>query len=123
MNTAIWIVQILVALAFGMAGFAKLTQPKEKLAVQMGWVNDFAPNTIRGIGLLEVLGAIGVILPALTGILPILTPLAGVGLVLTMLGAAWTHFRRQEYSMIAINAVLLLLALFVAVGRFTIVPL
>lgn len=123
MNTALWIVQILLALAFGMAGIMKATQPKEKLAQQMKWVEDFAPNTVKGIGTLELLAAIGLVLPALTGILPILTPLAAVGLVLTMIGAALTHLRRKETPMIAINAVLLALAAFVAYGRFVLVPL
>ena len=119
MNTALWIVQILLALAFGMAGFMKITQPKEKLAGQMKWVEDFAPNTVKGIGALEALAAIGLILPMLTGILPILTPLAAVGLILTMIGAMLTHLRRKETPMVAINAVLLILAACVAYGRFT----
>ncbi len=123
MNTAIWIVQILLGLAFGMAGFMKLTQPKEKLATNMGWVNDFVANTVKIIGGLELLAAIGLILPALTGILPILTPIAAVGLILTMLGASLIHFRRGEMPMIAINLVLLALAAFVAYGRFVAVPL
>lgn len=123
MNTAIWIVQILLALAFGMSGFMKLTQPREKLATNMGWVNDFAPNIVKTIGGLELLAAIGLILPALTGILPILTPLAAVGLILTMLGASLTHFRRGEMPVIAINLVLLALAAFVVYGRFVAVPL
>ncbi|MDQ5853545.1 MAG: DoxX family protein [Chloroflexota bacterium] len=118
MNIALWIVQALLAVAFGMAGIMKLTQPKEKLAAQMGWVEDFAPTTVKGIGLLEVLGAIGLILPRLTGILPWLTPLAAIGLVLTMLGAIVTHLRRHENQMIVANVVLLALAAFVAYGRF-----
>jgi uncharacterized membrane protein YphA (DoxX/SURF4 family) len=117
MNIALWIVQALLALAFGMAGLMKITQPKEKLAAQMGWVEDFAPTTIKAIGVLEVLGAIGIILPWLTGILPWLTPLAALGLVLTMLGAMATHLRRHENQNIVVNAVLLLLAAFVAYGR------
>jgi len=63
------------------------------------------------------LGAIGLVLPALTGILPWLTPLAALGLVLLMIGAAFTHLRRKEYGNIAINAVLLVLAAFVVYGR------
>ena len=122
MNIALWIVQGLMALAFGMAGFMKLTQPKEKLAGQMAWVEDFAPTTIKLIGTLELLGAIGLIVPLLTGILPWLTPLAAGGLVLTMLGAMATHVRRHEYQMLVINGVLLLLATFVAYGRFVAVP-
>src|SRR4051812_48172568 len=66
MNIALWIVQALLALAFGMAGLMKLTQPKQKLAGQMAWVEDFAPNTVKLIGTLELLGAIGLILPLLT---------------------------------------------------------
>jgi uncharacterized membrane protein YphA (DoxX/SURF4 family) len=123
MNIAIWIVQILLALAFGMSGFMKLTQPREKLAANMGWVNDFAPNIVKTIGGLELLAAIGLILPALTGILPILTPVAALGLILTMIGAMLTHFRRGEMSVIAINLVLVLLAAFVVYGRFVAVPL
>ena len=124
MNTAVWIVQILLALAFGAAGFMKITQPKDKLVTNMKWVEDFSPSTIKGIGTLELLGAVGLILPALTGILPVLTPLAGVGLVLTMIGAILTHIRRGEVSArLTVNIVLLLLAAFVAYGRFVAVPL
>jgi uncharacterized membrane protein YphA (DoxX/SURF4 family) len=122
-NTVIWVVQILVALAFGMAGLSKLTQPYERLASMMGYVNDFSPNVIRAIGTAEFLGAVGVILPALTNILPQLTPIAASGLVLVMLGAIATHIRRKEYPMILINLVLLGLAAFVAYGRFVAVPL
>ena len=122
MNVAIWIVQILLALAFGAAGFMKITQPREKLQTNMKWVEDFAPNTIKGIGTLEALAAIGLILPFLTGILPILTPLAAVGLILVMVGAIYTHFRRGEASVTVVNLVLLLLAAFVAYGRFVLVP-
>lgn len=119
MNIALWIVQALLAIAFGMAGLLKITQPKDKLATQMGWVEDFTPRSMKLIGTLELLGAIGLILPLLTGILPWLTPLAALGLVLTMVGAMATHFRRGEYPNLIANVVLLLLAVFVAYGRFT----
>jgi uncharacterized membrane protein YphA (DoxX/SURF4 family) len=122
MNVAVWIVQILLALAFGAAGFMKITQPREKLYARMKFVEDFSDNTVRGIGTLEVLGAIGLILPFLTGILPILTPLAAVGLILTMIGAIITHIRRGESPKIVTNVVLLALAAFVAYGRFVAVP-
>jgi uncharacterized membrane protein YphA (DoxX/SURF4 family) len=124
MNTALWIVQILLALVFGLAGFMKLTQPYEKLAENMGYVKDFSPNTIKLIGLVEILGAIGLILPALTGILTFLTTLAAAGLALDMIGALYTHYRRHEYMpFMAINLVLGALAAFVAYGRFVTVPL
>ena len=123
MNIALWIVQGVLALGFLLAGSMKLTQPREKLVQQMDWVSDFSTRAIRIIGTLEVLAAIGLILPAVTGILPWVTPLAAVGLVLLMLGAAATHRRRGETPMIGVNAVLLALAAFVAYGRFFVEPL
>jgi uncharacterized protein YjeT (DUF2065 family) len=87
----------------------------------MAWVEDFSQRTVRIIGALEVLGAIGIVLPALSGIVPSLTPLAAAGLVLTMIGAALTHLRRTEYGYIAVNAVVLIVAAFVAYGRFFVV--
>ena len=123
MNITLWVVQILLALAFGMAGIMKITQPIDRLEARMEWVKDVGSRGVRLIGTLEILGAIGLILPAVTGILPWLTPLAATGLVLTMIGAMITHGRRGEYSHIGINVVLLLLALFVAYGRFVIVPI
>ena len=121
MNTVLWIIQGLLAAAFLMAGVMKMTQPKEKLGEQMAWVEDFSANQIKLIGLLEALAAIGLIVPPLVNA-PILTPLAAVGLVLTMIGAAVTHLRRGENQMIGINVVLFLLAAFVAYGRFVLEP-
>ena len=89
----------------------------------MGWVTSVGPGGVRLIGSLEILGAIGLILPAVTGILPWLTPLAATGLALTMVGAMITHGRRGEYSQIGVNVVLLVLTLFVVYGRFVIVPI
>ena len=124
MNTALWIVQGLLAAMFAMAGLMKVMKPKEELRAQMGFVEDFSEGQVKGIGMLEVLAAIGLIVPGLTGILPVLTPLAAVGLVLTMIGAALTHMRRGgESQMIMVNLVLLALAAFVAYGRFALAPL
>ena len=123
MNIALWIVQILLALAFAMAGIMKVTQPIDRLETRMEWVKDVGPRGVPLIGSLEILGAIGLILPAVTGILPWLTPVAAAGLALTMVGAMITHGRRGEYSSIGANLVLLVLALFVVYGRFVIVPI
>ncbi|MEQ8674527.1 MAG: DoxX family protein [Aggregatilineales bacterium] len=122
MNVALWIVQVLLAIAFAAAGGMKLATPKAKVAdnPRMAWVNDFTQTQLRIIGGLEVAAAIGLILPAALDILVFLTPLAAVGLVLTMIGAALTHIRRKEP--IIPNVVLGGLALFVAVGRFVIEP-
>lgn len=123
MNIILWIAQAFLALVFLSAGAAKLTMPYAKQTERMGYVKDFSPATIRAIGALEVLGALGVVLPALTGILPWLTPTAAVGLGLVMLGAIATHLRRRENSLIVVNLVLLALAASVAYGRFVAVPL
>jgi VIT1/CCC1 family predicted Fe2+/Mn2+ transporter len=97
----------------------KLSQPKKKLADSgMGWTEDFSDGAVKGIGALEVLGAIGLILPAALDIVPLLVPIAATGLALLMLGAAATHGRRKEPQMIVANLVLFALAAFVAWGRF-----
>ncbi len=118
MNIAIWLVQILLALLFFAVGLGKLTQPKDKLAERMGWVEDFSPGAVKTIGALEILAALGLILPATTGIASVLTPLAAVGLGIVMLGAMTVHVRRRENQEILVNLVLLLLVAGVAWGRF-----
>ena len=118
MNVVLWIIAAVLALAFLGAGVAKLAQPNEKLHQQMAWVEDFSPGTIKMIGALEILAAIGLIVPAALDIVPILVPLAATGLIAIMVGAALTHARRKEYPMIAVNSVLLILAAIVAWGRF-----
>ncbi len=119
MNVVLWIVAGLLAVAFLAAGLMKLAQPKKKLAESgMGWTEDFSDGAVKGIGALEVLGAVGLILPAALGIVPVLVPIAATGLALLMLGAAVTHARRKESPNIVVNIVLLALAAFVAWGRF-----
>jgi uncharacterized membrane protein len=118
MNLALWIAAGLLAVLFAVAGLVKLTQPKEKLAGSQPWVEDFQPSVIKAIGAAEVLGALGLILPAVTGIAPALVPLAAVGLALTQAGAIAVHARRGERQNVVVNVVLLALALFVAWGRF-----
>jgi uncharacterized membrane protein YphA (DoxX/SURF4 family) len=118
MDVVLWIIAGLLALVFLGAGLTKLVQPKEKLAATMGWVDDFSPGTVKLIGALEVLAAVGLVLPAALDVVPVLVPLAAVGLVALMIGAAVTHARRRETPMIAVNVVLLVLAVVVAWGRF-----
>jgi uncharacterized membrane protein YphA (DoxX/SURF4 family) len=117
MNVAVWVLQILLALAFLLAGAKKVSQPRQKLAASMGWVEDFSDTGVRTIGVLEILGGVGLLLPAVTGVATVLVPLAAVGLALLMVGAAATHRRRGELPMIGINAVLLLLVVVVAWAR------
>lgn len=118
MNVLLWIIQGLLAVFFFMTGITKVMQPKEKLKSNMPWVEDVADNHVKLIGVTQLLAVAGLILPQLTGILPWLTPLAAIGLVLTMIGAMMLHYRRGERLPIAINGVLLLLSAFVAYGRF-----
>jgi len=87
----------------------------------MAWREDFSQETVRLVGVLELLGVVGLVLPALTGVLPWLTPLAAAGLALTMIGAALTHLGRGAYETILVIAVLMVPAMFVAYGRFFVV--
>jgi uncharacterized membrane protein YphA (DoxX/SURF4 family) len=119
MDTALWIAQGFLAVAFALAGLNQLVRPYERLAEELSYVNDFPPRVIRVIGAIEVLGAIGVVVPWLTGILPWLTPLAAIGLVLEMSGAVATHIRRREYSHLWMPLLLIVPAVFVAYGRGT----
>ncbi|WP_368680351.1 DoxX family protein (plasmid) [Rhodococcus opacus] len=119
MNIALWIVAIVLAVGFAAAGAIKLSQSKDKLAASgMGWTESYSESAVKAIGAVEVLGAVGLILPAVVGLAPILVPLAATGLALVMAGAIVTHARRGETQPIVINVVLLALAAFVAWGRF-----
>jgi uncharacterized membrane protein YphA (DoxX/SURF4 family) len=119
MNLALWIVAGLLAAAMLAAGAMKTFQTKEKLASSgMGWAEDFSPGMVKFIGIAEILAAIGLILPALLDIATFFVPLAALGLVLMMIGAIITHARRKEFQPLPVNVVLLLLAAFVAWGRF-----
>jgi uncharacterized membrane protein YphA (DoxX/SURF4 family) len=119
MNTALWIVAWLLAAAFLGSGLMKVLRPKEELRkAGMTWVDFFSPTMVKVIGGLEILAAIGLVLPALLDIAPILVPLAAAGLVLTMIGAAITHARMKDYKGMVPSLVLLLLSAFVAWGRF-----
>ncbi len=119
MNTAIWIVTILLAAAFLLAGTLKMITPKQQLYDRgMKYVEDFSANTTKIIGGLEVAAGLGLILPALFDVATILVPLAASGLVLTMIVAAIVHIRRGEISGVAAPVALGALALFVAITRF-----
>lgn len=120
MNVFFWFLAGLLAALFLAAGTAKLTQSKEKLggSPNMAWTEDFSPGMLKMIGALEVLAAIGLILPGALDIVPILVPVAAVGLGLLMIGAATTHARRGEISNTGVNLVLLAVAVAVAWGRF-----
>jgi uncharacterized membrane protein YphA (DoxX/SURF4 family) len=121
MNIALWIVQVLLGAMFIMAGTMKAFL-YDRAYESLPWVKDVPKNLTRFIGVAELLGGIGLLLPALTGILPWLTPLAATGLALVMLLAMVFHARRREPQAIGFNGVLLLLAAFVAYGRLVLLP-
>jgi uncharacterized membrane protein YphA (DoxX/SURF4 family) len=120
MNTVLWILAGVLASLFAAAGAMKLAQPKEKLvaAPNMAWAEDFSPGMLKTIGALELCAAVGLIVPAAIDVVPILVPLAAVGLGLLMVGAILTHARRAEFSNVVFNVVLLATAAVVAWGRF-----
>ena len=120
MNLTLWIVAGLLAVVYLVSGAGKLIVPKEKLATAPGggWVEDFSAGSVKAIGALEVLAAVGLVLPAATDIAPVLVPLAALGLVLIMVGAVITRLRRHEPKAMVADLAYLALAGFVAWGRF-----
>jgi uncharacterized membrane protein YphA (DoxX/SURF4 family) len=120
MNVTLWVVQILLALAFLVSGITKAIRPSEKLRAGLP---EFHPAVIRLVAVAEILGALGLILPGVTRVATALTPVAATGLTIIMIGAVVTHARRHEGKSAAINAVLLALTVVVAAGRFWLLPL
>lgn len=121
MNVALWIVAGLLAVAYLAGGGGKVILSKEKLAgfgASAKWVDDFSAGSVKAIGALEVLAAVGLVLPAALDIAPVLVPLAALGLVVIMVGAAITRIRRHEFVFMVVDLVYLVLAGFLAWGRF-----
>ncbi len=119
MNTALWITQGILAAMFAMAGVMKSTQPIDKLLKSgITWVDRFPLTTVRIIGVSELLGAFGLVLPWLLNIVPVLTPIAAAALAFVQLLAIFHHAKHKEGKAILFNIVLLSLAAFVAYGRF-----
>lgn len=117
MNIALWIVQGLMALAFIMAGMMK-SFGYEKARASMPWVKEYSKGFVNFIGIAELLGGIGLILPWALDIASVLTPLAAVGLGIIMILAAGFHVRRGEKQGIVPSIVMLALLVFIAIGRF-----
>ena len=118
MNIALWIVQVLLLAMFVMVGSTKAFSPS-RAKETMPWAKDRSSPFLRMVGTFEILGGIGLVLPMLTGILPLLTPLAALGLSLIQLLAIITvHIPRKEFNSLPMNIVLMGLAIFVAVGRW-----
>jgi len=119
MNIALWIVQGLLAAMYLMSGVMKTLQTS-KAKEQFPWAKNRSDSFVRFVGISELLGALGLILPLVTGILPWLTVLAAIGLTLVQLLAIFTeHLPKKEYNVIPVNIVLVALAVFVVIGRWT----
>ena len=116
MNIALWVVQIILGLAFIMFGAMKAFQ-YEKAKASLPWVKDSSKGLVTFIGMAELLGGLGLILPYVTGIAPKLTPIAALGLGLVMILAAGLHVKRKENQAISMNIIFLVPAIFVAIGR------
>ena len=127
MNIALWILQGFLAAIFLIAGAIKVIKSKDELKVlggeKMNWVDSISAVSVKLIGTIEVLAAIGLILPQLTGILPWLVPLAAFGLVLTMIGAVMLHQRRGDGPKAIVQVIILLvMATYTTYGRLDIIP-
>lgn len=130
MNTFLWIIAGLLGAVFLFSGGLKVILSKDKIRAtgrirQMdaaAWTEDFSAGSIKAIGVLEVLAAIGLILPPVLGIAPVLAPLAALGLVLLMIGATITHIRRKEARAVIATLAYLTLAAVLVGGMLGVVP-
>ena len=123
LHIALWVAQVLLAAMFLMSGFMKLAQPIDQLSQMLPWASQVPEALVRFIGLAEVLGAVGLILPSLLRIKPQLTAWAAIGIAVIMLFATFFHISRGETGAIGMNIFLALLAAFVAWGRFKKAPI
>ncbi|MBL7494487.1 DoxX family protein [Frankia sp. AgB1.9] len=110
MKVGYWVVIALLGAFYLYGGGKKVTQSKQKLAPMMGWVDTIPMSLVRGIGAVEILGVAGLVLPAATGIVPMLALCAAIGFVVLQLLAAGLHFSRDERKQTGLNAVLIVLA-------------
>ena len=122
MHVTLWILQVVLAVVFAIAGVTHFLPP-EGLPESMRGVAEMPAGAPYFIGAVEILAVLGLILPGLTGIQTRLTPLAGAGLILVMVGAMAWHAQREEFPNIVVNVVLAAIAAFVAYGRWRLRPL
>ena len=124
MNTFLWILAFALAAVFVASGAMKLLAPREQQIEKTPYAEDFPHSVIQGIGALEILGALGLVVPALTGIATVLVSLAAAGLAITMVFAALVHARRGDQFRAMLPSMLLALgSVVVAWSRFGPYPL
>ena len=122
MNIALWIVAGIFGVAYVAGGIVKLTMSYEKYAAKLGWPGDFTPGNVRFMGVVEVLGGIGLVLPGLVDVAPILVPIAASCMALYMAGAITERLRRGEYKELLGDLLFLAAMVFIAWGRFAVEP-
>jgi hypothetical protein len=120
MDTTLWIAAGLLALVALTGGVTKTFIPKEKLQQHEGaaWTRDFGPAFVKTLGVLELLAAVGLILPALVDVAPVMVPVTAACWVALMIGAMITHGRLGQFKLVLLNLVYVALAVFITVGRF-----
>jgi hypothetical protein len=118
MNTIIWIIQGVLAAIFLLAAIKKIITQKQKLIDEKQIDPDGSALPIRLLGFVEILGVIGIILPKLIGILPILTSLAAIGFSIVMVGAFVIHYKKKNYKILPFWVLIFILSLIVAYFRF-----
>ncbi len=123
LNMFLWMAQFLAAAVFISAGYMKFTAPIADLAKMIPWTGQLPEKFVRFIGLVDLAGGLGLLLPALTRIHPRLTVLAALGCLLLQILATIFHISRGEVMVTPLNFVLLSLSLFVLWGRGTRVPI
>jgi uncharacterized membrane protein YphA (DoxX/SURF4 family) len=122
MNVALWVTQGLLALAFAASGSMKLLVAREDLSAKLAWVESAPTWLPHFVGVMEIVGAVGLVLPVATQIAPRLTPLAALLLGVMMMLAVILHVTRAELSQVIPAGLLLCLCAFVAIGRFILLP-
>ena len=121
MEIGLWITQYSLLAIYGAYGIYK-TFWTETTREKMAWAKDRSENFIRFVGIAELLGAIGIVLPILTGILPWLTPLAAIGLTLIQLFAIFTeHLPKKEFKILPLNLYFIAMSIFVLIGRWSLI--
>ncbi len=123
MNAVLWLLQIVLALVFLALGLLMLTRSRERLLRVAGWVEDFPQWVVTAIGVLELLGAVGLVLPGVLGAAGVLVPVAALGLIVLLVGAITTHLLRGEQDKVGVPVALLIAAAVVAAGRLSAWPL
>lgn len=124
MHTALWITAGLLALVALTGGLTKTFVPLDKLSQHdaAAWTRGASPTFVRTLGVLEILAAIGLVLPAVLGIAPVMVPVTAACWIALMIGAMITHGRLGQAKLVMVNVGYLALAAFIVVGRFGTTP-